>query len=229
VSTRSGREYSDEDLVCAVQEGNDAVAAQVHARLATVIDRTLLRVFGRRELDHDDLMQAAFEQIVLTLTRRTYAGNCSLKTWAARVTANVGLNALRARRRERAVLDRNAEPTEGVSGGDLERASHARAQLRRVMDALSVMNRRRAQAVFLHDIEGYALHEISALTGVSLAAAQSRLVRGRRELLKRLDKEEKQHKSSRRSAFLANEQGFDAELDGEAGESAETFGGEWRP
>jgi RNA polymerase sigma-70 factor (ECF subfamily) len=139
-------------------------------------------------------MQAAFEQIVLTLARRTYAGNCSLKTWAARVTANVALNALRARRRERAVVDRNAEPTEGVSGGDLERASHARAQLRRVMDALSVMNRRRAHAVFLHDIEGYALHEISELTGVSLAAAQSRLVRGRRELLKRLDKEEKQRR-----------------------------------
>lgn len=197
VSTRSGRVYSDEELVLAVQEGNDAVAAEMHARLSSVVDRTLLRVFGRRELDHDDLMQAAFEQIVLTLARRTYAGNCSLKTWAARVTANVALNALRARRRERAVVDRNAEPTEGVSGGDLERASHARAQLRRVMDALSVMNRRRAHAVFLHDIEGYALHEISELTGVSLAAAQSRLVRGRRELLKRLDKEEKQRRAGR--------------------------------
>jgi hypothetical protein len=65
------------------------------------------------------------------------------------------------------------------------------------MDALSVMNRRRAHAVFLHDIEGYALHEISELTGVSLAAAQSRLVRGRRELLKRLDKEEKQRRPGR--------------------------------
>src|SRR5690606_37957175 len=122
---------------------------------------------------------------------------CSLKTWAARVTANVGLNALRARRRERAVLDRTVEPVEGVSGGDLERASHARAQLRRVMEALSLMNRRRAQAVFLHDIEGYALHEISAMTDVSLAAAQSRLVRGRRELMKRLAKDEKQRRVAR--------------------------------
>jgi RNA polymerase sigma-70 factor (ECF subfamily) len=199
VSTRSGRDLSDEDLVRAVQDGNHPVAAEMHARLATVVDRTLLRVFGRRELDLEDMMQAAFDQIVITLARRTYAGNCSLKTWAARVTANVGLNGLRARRRERAVLDRNAEPTEGVSGGDLERASHARAQLRRVMSALSVMNRRRAQAVFLHDIEGYALHEISALTGVSLAAAQSRLVRGRRELLKRLEKDEKRRRAGQPS------------------------------
>jgi RNA polymerase sigma-70 factor (ECF subfamily) len=197
VIARSGRDLSDEDLVKAVQDGNDAVAAEMHARLVGVVDRTLLRVFGRREIDHDDLMQAAFEQIVLTLTRRTYAGNCSLKTWAARVTANVGLNALRARRRERAVVDRNVEPVEGVSGGDLERASHARAQLRRVMEALSLMNRRRAQAVFLHDIEGYALHEISTMTEVTLAAAQSRLVRGRRELLKRLAKDEKQRRGTK--------------------------------
>jgi RNA polymerase sigma-70 factor, ECF subfamily len=197
VSNRPGRDLDDEEIVQAVQDGNDAVAMELHARLVTVVDRTLLRVFGRRELDHDDLMQAAFEQIVLTLARRTYAGNCSLKTWAARVTANVGLNALRARRRERSVLDRNAEPVEGVSGGDLERASHARRQLRRVMEALAAMNRRRAQAVFLHDIEGYALNEISEMTEVSLAAAQSRLVRGRRELLKRLEKEEKQRRAGK--------------------------------
>jgi RNA polymerase sigma-70 factor (ECF subfamily) len=192
VSNRSGREYTEEELVAAVQDGNDRVAAELHARLVTVVDRTLLRVFGRRELDHDDLMQAAFEQIVLTLARRTYAGNCSLKTWAARVTANVGLNALRSRRRERTVLDRTqTEPVEGVCSGDIERASHARAQLRKVMDALAGMNRRRAHAVFLHDIEGYALQEIAAMTGVSLAAAQSRLVRGRRELLLRLEKDDK--------------------------------------
>lgn len=188
----SNQELTDQELVAAVQEGNDRVAAALYERLASVVDRTLLRIFGRREIDHDDLMQAAFEQIVLTLTRRTYAGNCSLKTWAARVTANVGLNALRSRRRERTVFDRGVTDVEGAGGGDFERAAHARNQLRAVMSALSEMNGRRAQAVFLHDIEGYALQEISTMTGVSLAAAQSRLVRGRRELLKRLEKDSKQ-------------------------------------
>lgn len=203
VSNRSGQEYTDEDLVKAVQEGNDRVAAELHARLASIVDRTLLRIFGRREVDHDDLMQAAFEQIVLTLARRTYEGNCSLKTWAARVTSNVGLNALRARRRERLVLDRNsaADVAESVGGGDLERATHARTQLKKVVEALSTMNRRRAQAVFLHDIEGYALQEISTMTGVSLAAAQSRLVRGRRELLKRLERDEKRRMATASHVF----------------------------
>jgi DNA-directed RNA polymerase specialized sigma24 family protein len=37
--------------------------------------------------------------------------------------------------------------------------------------------------VLLHDGFGHEVTEISALTGVSVAAAQSRLVRGRRQLL----------------------------------------------
>ena len=58
-----------------------------------MIDRSLFRVFGRRETDHDDLVQTVFEQVVLTLARGSYARGCSLKTWAARIASNVGLNA----------------------------------------------------------------------------------------------------------------------------------------
>jgi RNA polymerase sigma-70 factor, ECF subfamily len=190
VSDRSGgTQRTDQELISAVVAGDHRVAAELYSRLASVVDRTLLRIFGRREVDHDDLMQTAFEQIVLTLTRQSYAGNCSLKTWAARVTSNVGLNALRSRRRERRVVDRNSPtPADSPCPEDLERSAHARSQLKAVMAELAAMNQRRAQAVFLHDLEGYALQEIADITGLSVAAAQSRLVRGRAELLKRLER-----------------------------------------
>jgi RNA polymerase sigma-70 factor (ECF subfamily) len=183
---------SDSELIAAVVGGDNRVAAQLYDRLSGVIDRSLYRVFGRREVDHDDLVQTSFEQVVLTLTRGSYAGNCSLKTWAARISVNVGLNALRSRRRERKVMDHSVEfPADCASDQDVERHSNARLVLRVVMGELAEMNPRRAQAVLLHDIQGYDLSEVAAMTDVSITAAQSRLVRGRKELLKRLDAHER--------------------------------------
>jgi RNA polymerase sigma-70 factor, ECF subfamily len=179
---------TDAELIAAVVAGNDRVTIELYDRLVGVIDKSLFRVFGRREADHDDLVQTTFEQVVLTLARGSYAGNCSLKTWAARISVNVGLNALRSRRRERRVVDHSAEfPLEFPANVDVERQSDARAALRVVMAQLAEMNPRRAEAVLLHDIQGYDLGEVALMTRVSITAAQSRLVRGRRELLKRLD------------------------------------------
>jgi hypothetical protein len=52
---------------------------------------------------------------------------------------------------------------------------------------LAEMNPTQATTLFLHDGLGHNLSEIALMTGVSVAAAQSRLVRGRRELGRRLE------------------------------------------
>jgi RNA polymerase sigma-70 factor (ECF subfamily) len=181
---------TDEQLIEAVQRGDDRVSAELYDRLLPVVDHTLYRVFGRREPDHDDLIQAAFEQIVMTLSRQSYARACSLKTWASTVASHVGLNALRSRRRERRVVDRGIELEDQLTNSfaDVEGEVSAREQLERVRYELSCMSPRRAHAVFLHDVLGHELAEIALITGVSVAASQSRLVRGRRELYRRLEK-----------------------------------------
>ena len=184
---------TDEQLVDAVQRGDAGMAGLVYDRLLGAVDHALYRVFGRREHDHDDLVQAAFEQIVLTLSRRSYARACSLQTWASTIATHVAFNALRARRRERRVFDRDAsnisEP-EPPASSDLERTAGARADLERVRWLLAQMKPERAETVFLHDVLGHDLAEIALMTRVSVAAAQSRLVRGRRELRERLTKEQ---------------------------------------
>ena len=53
------------------------------------------------------------------------------------------------------------------------------------------MKPEQAETLFLHDALGHDLAEIAMMTGATVAAAQSRLVRGRKELFKRMDREEK--------------------------------------
>jgi RNA polymerase sigma-70 factor, ECF subfamily len=180
---------SDEELIDAVQRGEHRVAAELYDRLVEVVDHTLFRVFGRREPDHDDLIQTTFEHIVRTLCRRSYARACNLRTWASTIASHVGFNALRARQRERRVIDRTLpgsfEPP--VASADGERASLARAELERLRQALSELKPEQAQTLFLHDVLGHELAEIALMLDVSVAAAQSRLVRGRKELYARLE------------------------------------------
>jgi RNA polymerase sigma-70 factor (ECF subfamily) len=183
-------ERSDEELIAGIIAGNGAVAAELYERLFGVVDRTLVRLFGRREADHEDLVQASFEQIVRTLLERRYAGACKLTTWAASIASHVGMNALRTRRSERRYFDRDADALEAPRPGpNAEAAQEARSEIARLRAELAAMDPAKAEAVFLHDVLGHELAEIAAMTNVSIAAAQSRLVRGRKELLERLGKE----------------------------------------
>jgi RNA polymerase sigma-70 factor (ECF subfamily) len=192
--TEGGQPPSDEEIIDAVQRGEHRVAGLLYDRLFGVVDHTLFRVFGRREVDHDDLVQTVFEQIVVTLSRRSYARACNLKTWASSIASHVGFNALRSRRRERRVLDRDVtlEGTVVPARTDAESTATARVELERVRRQMVAMKPDQAQTVFLHDVLGHELAEIALMMQVSVAAAQSRLVRGRRELYRRLDAESRQ-------------------------------------
>lgn len=181
---------SDEALVAALRQGDGQKAAILYDRLIRVVDGALIRILGGREQDHDDLVQSVFEQILVALNKDHFAGAGALGGWAAAIACNLGLNALRSRVRERRVVDRARDPdVEGQrarSPFDTEREASARAELARVCEELAAMNRDKATVVLLYDVFGHDLGEVAALTGVSVAAAQSRLVRGRKELHDRL-------------------------------------------
>ncbi|WP_437328890.1 RNA polymerase sigma factor [Sorangium sp. So ce381] len=186
---------SDEELLLAFQRGERGIGLRLYEHLLPVVDRTLYRILGCREQDHADLVQGAFEQIVSTLTKRRFAGECSLAGWASVIACHVGLSALRARRRERKVIDRtpgspelDAEPEPPSQGADPEREVSAQRDLEALRRHLAAMDGDRAAALLLHAM-GYSLKEIADLTGVSVAAAQSRLSRGRRELQARFEPE----------------------------------------
>jgi RNA polymerase sigma-70 factor (ECF subfamily) len=183
---------SDEALVQSVVSGDASAAGELYDRLIGIVSQTIYRILGRRGADHEDLVQATFEQIVITLVERRFAGACSLTTWASSLAAHVSLNALRSRRVEHRILDRHydVDRHSGVPAAheDVEQRANAREQIERIREHLGAMNPAKAEAVLLHDVLGHDLAEIAVLTGASVAAAQSRLVRGRAELMRRLAK-----------------------------------------
>ena len=181
----------DAELVEAFQAGHPGAGARLYDRLFPVVDATIVRILGRREHDHADLVQSTFEQIVSTLSRRTFARHCSLAGWAAVLACHVGLNALRSRRRERGVIDRGQElgaqgTREKSAPASLESQLHARDELAWVRRRLAEMDPDRVTTLLLNAM-GHELVEIAGLTGTSVAAAQSRLSRARRELRAHLE------------------------------------------
>lgn len=182
---------SDETLIDAIQRHDHRVASEIYDRLYGVADQTLYRILGQRGPDHDDLVQQVFEQVVSTLSRHAFARMCSLKTWAARVATNVGLNALRSRRRERKVIDRSLEVgTDSLleGGYDPGGALDSRSALVQVRRFLAEMKPSRVEVLLLHDVLGHDLAEIALIVGASVPATQSRLFRGRRELREQLER-----------------------------------------
>ncbi len=182
---------SDDALVEAVQRGDERIASEIFARLFDTVDGTLYRVLGQRGSDHDDLVQQVFEQIVLTLSRHAFARLCSLRTWGARVATNVGLNALRSRRRERQVIDWGHELDDDLvrsSSPDPARAVESQRRAERLRLELVELKPARVEVLLLHDLLGHDLGEIALMLGASVAAVQSRLFRGRRDLRKRLER-----------------------------------------
>jgi RNA polymerase sigma-70 factor, ECF subfamily len=182
--------YTDTELFEGIASGDERIARELYRRLLPSVEAALYRVLGRREHDHEDLVQSSFEQIVITLSQRRYAQACSLNTWASTIAAHIALKSLRSRYRQRSVFDGRVGSDDvaefAMGREDVERTVSERRELERLRLRLSELPAAQAEAVVLHDLMGHPLAEIAAITGASVAAAQSRLVRGRKELMAKL-------------------------------------------
>lgn len=196
---------SDEEIVLGLMRGDARAAEQLYDRVHLHVQASLRRILRSTGPDYEDLVQASFERILKTLTARALKSPYNLPGWASAVATHVALDALRRRVREQRIFSRfslapvpfdvpeapsaaarDAGPSPAV---DPERALSARADLRRLQHILGAMSPKHADVLVLHDVLGHELTAIAELTGLSVAAAQSRLVRGRKELLRRAGQE----------------------------------------
>ena len=175
---------SDEQLVAAANSGDDRVASALCLRVTPQVDRTIRRLLGRFDADHEDLSQLCLVEIINTIGR--YRGDCTLDRWVQSVTAHVVFKHLRRRKLERRIFTQLLADDAHAGPINLDRAAITRAVLVRIAAHLDGVSAPRAWAFVLHDALGYDLTEVAEMTACSVAAAQSRLSRGRRELHERI-------------------------------------------
>ena len=178
---------TNEEICLFLAAGSTGAAEIVYERVANVVDAVLFRLLGPNDHEHEDLAQQAMERIIGTIISGGYRRNCTLTWWATLITQNLAIDTLRFRRRDGRVFDRHIGswmvelvPDDNRSVEQLVETQHLANRL------LSSIPLAHAEAVVLHDLLGHDLAEIARLTGVSVAAAQSRVVRGRRKALRRL-------------------------------------------
>jgi RNA polymerase sigma-70 factor, ECF subfamily len=194
-----GAAAAPDEEVCRRLEAGDAAAAEtVYERVVGVVDAVLFRLLGPHDHEREDLAQQAMERIIGTIVSGRYLRDCSLPSWATLITQHLAIDAMRARTRDRKVFDRHVgtQTVELVPDGgrSAEQIVDTQRRAGRLVRVLSSISRTHAEAVVLHDLLGHDLAEIARLTGVSVAAAQSRLVRGRRKALRLLAAAERRAK-----------------------------------
>jgi RNA polymerase sigma-70 factor (ECF subfamily) len=178
------RQQSDRALVQAVREGDATAAAAFHDRLRPIVDRTLCRLLGNRDQDYDDVAQQALVELVASIDR--FRADCPLEVWAAVVAARAVYYHIRRRRVERWLFLVDGEQAADRVDCDPRSGIVLRASLRRIESHLQRIDPKKAWAFLLHDVHGYDLGEMGTIMSSSRAAAQSRLVRGRKELHRRI-------------------------------------------
>jgi RNA polymerase sigma-70 factor (ECF subfamily) len=181
---------ADDEICRRLQAGDASAAEVVYERVVNVVDAVLFRLLGAHDHEREDLAQQAMERVIGTIVSGRYMRDCSLTSWATLITQHLAIDTMRARVRDRRVFDRHVGPqtVELVPDGNrsTEQIVETQRRARRLVTVLSSISSTHAQTVVLHDLLGHDLAEIARLTGVSIAAAQSRLVRGRRKALRLL-------------------------------------------
>jgi RNA polymerase sigma-70 factor, ECF subfamily len=191
-STRTKLQPSDGDLCAALASGEAGAGNAIFRRLHGLVEATVARLIGPADAEKDDLIQQSHERILSSVVSRRFEGACSLGTWARLIAEHVAIDALRARARERRVFDESRTDSDVVTclplpGPLPDELIDLRREVDRVQIGLDSVLPQRAEAFVLHDVLGFDLTEMAGMLDISMAAAQSRLVRGRHDLHARLD------------------------------------------
>lgn len=184
MSGGDGREPDDDTLVRRSQDGDDHAFAELVRRHADLAYRVALRML-RDPHAADDAAQEAFVRAWRSLDG--FRSDARFTSWLYRIVVTSCID--HARRRTAARLPPDVEVT------DPSPSPHDEAAARETADQVLVVVEQLAPgdraAFVLRTVEGLSYSEVAEILGISVAAVRSRLRRARRQVLARLDQEER--------------------------------------
>ena len=142
--------------------------------------------FTGRQAEAEDLTQDIFLKLYRNLDR--YRGEVPLMAWTLRLSRNLCIDHYRHHRTRRQAESVSDEVLEHLpSGDDPQRRSQRRERRRLVHQVLAEMSESLASVLMLRDLQGLSYEEIAGFFEVPVGTVKSRLNRGRRELVRRID------------------------------------------
>lgn len=173
--------YSPSVLIRRARAGDEFAFGELVAEHEQLVLRTAWRLVGNAE-DARDIAQETFLRLHRHIRR--FDPDRELGPWLYRVTVNLGLTALRRRKRK---PESQLGATDLATGPVIERtdqdrrddAAHARRILAVALDRLSQKER---AAVVLRDLEGLDMKDVARALGCRKVTVRAYLSRGRLKL-----------------------------------------------
>ena len=180
-------------LVAAAQSGSSCAFEVLVKRHTRRILRVAQQVTRNRE-DAEDIVQQSFQKAFVHL--RKFEARSSFSTWLTRITINEALMCRRINGRASAVSidelvsrEEAAPATQIRDSGPSPELSCSQQERERILSfAVSQLRPGIRIAIQLCELDERSLKEGAQIMGVSVAAAKSRVLRGRRKLRETLNR-----------------------------------------
>lgn len=174
--------YQEDLRLMSLVASGDVEAMNVVARRLSGRVRRLSRMMVKSEALAEDASQVALVEILQSA--HTYGARSSLERWADRITARITLKHAREERKRFQIVSSLDEPeADEPPSLDRDPADQARAETPRDLQAylLGIPEAQREALVMKHSL-GYTVEEIAEETGVPVGTVKDRLVTGRRQM-----------------------------------------------
>jgi RNA polymerase sigma-70 factor, ECF subfamily len=175
---------TDDDLIQAAQLGDHEAFAELCRRHAQIARRRILAIVGHRE-DAEDAMQETLLSAYANLSG--FRQTCKFSSWITAIGINAALSVIR-KRKSRRESDTDSYSPDETTWDIADRAPDPERRIAKAQIILILQEELRGLPPKMQEVvasyygHDYSLQEAADALEISVAAAKSRLVRGRRSL-----------------------------------------------